>query len=428
VILLDTAWSGMIPRGYRAVLVGLAIKGTLVYLLAHFLARHARSLSAERRHSLWLAVLLMLVALPAAQFLVPVVHLPVGEVLPWLAASIEIPQPPAASSPLNSLRVWEATSRVVVGATGGRFDAWITLALAGIWAVGTLLILSRLAVGRVAFAKMLRSDKVEPVPASRYRALARLAGAAAVRVVAHPRAEIPFAFGILRPTIVVPGRWSSWTEERLNIVLMHELAHVKRRDAIHWQMAGRGGQRLVQDPRNWCGRRDHVQVCLPSKTEQVGDRSGAGGRSGGQFRPGELSREARSDGRQLPNLLSHQGIGQAERSIALRPAGRTSADSRSSPRGSKRRFAGSDALQEAPHGGRDGLTPHEGGRTLSPEEEKRMAEVDPIQALRDLTQKRFIELATEMQPKTRRLLKELFDGVVSQLSVLRDAVEDLKHK
>ena len=57
-----------------------------------------------------------------------------------------------------------------------------------------------------------------------------------MRVVAQPRAEIPFAFGILRPTIVVPGRWSSWTEERLNIVLMHELAHVKRRDAL-WDVA-----------------------------------------------------------------------------------------------------------------------------------------------------------------------------------------------
>jgi beta-lactamase regulating signal transducer with metallopeptidase domain len=236
VILLDVAWSGMIPRVYRAVLVGLAIKGTLVYLLAYLLARHARSLSAERRHSLWLAVLLMLVALPAAQFLVPVVHLPVGEVLAWPAASIEIPQPPAASSPLNSLRVWEATSSVAVGATGDRFDAWIALALAGIWAVGTLLILLRIAVGRVAFAQMLRPDKVEPVPVSRYRALARLAGAEGVRVLAHPRAEIPFAFGILRPTIVVPGRWSSWTEERLNIVLMHELAHVKRRDAL-WNVA-----------------------------------------------------------------------------------------------------------------------------------------------------------------------------------------------
>lgn len=56
-----------------------------------------------------------------------------------------------------------------------------------------------------------------------------------------------------------------------------------------------------------------------------------------------------------------------------------------------------------------------------------MAKIDPIQALRELTQKRFVELATEMQPKTRRLLKELFDAVITQLGVLRDSVEAPKH-
>jgi hypothetical protein len=55
-----------------------------------------------------------------------------------------------------------------------------------------------------------------------------------------------------------------------------------------------------------------------------------------------------------------------------------------------------------------------------------MAEIDPIQALKDLTRKRFIELATEMQPKTRRVLKELFDGVIAQLEALHQSVE--KHK
>jgi len=57
-----------------------------------------------------------------------------------------------------------------------------------------------------------------------------------------------------------------------------------------------------------------------------------------------------------------------------------------------------------------------------------MAEVDPIQALRDLSQKRFIELATELKPKTRQALKSLFDGVIAQLAELRDAAEDMQHR
>jgi hypothetical protein len=57
-----------------------------------------------------------------------------------------------------------------------------------------------------------------------------------------------------------------------------------------------------------------------------------------------------------------------------------------------------------------------------------MAKVDPIQELSDLTRKRFIELATELKPKTRQALKSLIDGVIAQLAVLRDTVEDMRHQ
>ena len=57
-----------------------------------------------------------------------------------------------------------------------------------------------------------------------------------------------------------------------------------------------------------------------------------------------------------------------------------------------------------------------------------MATTDPIQALRDLVQKRLVELATEMQPKSRRILKELFDGVITQLARLQDAVVELQYR
>jgi len=57
-----------------------------------------------------------------------------------------------------------------------------------------------------------------------------------------------------------------------------------------------------------------------------------------------------------------------------------------------------------------------------------MAEADPIQALRDLTRKRFIELATELKPKTRQALKSLVDGLIDQLAVLRDGAEEMQHR
>lgn len=57
-----------------------------------------------------------------------------------------------------------------------------------------------------------------------------------------------------------------------------------------------------------------------------------------------------------------------------------------------------------------------------------MAKVDPIEELSALARKRFIELATELKPKTRQALKSVFDGVIAQLVVLRDTVEDMQHR
>jgi hypothetical protein len=57
-----------------------------------------------------------------------------------------------------------------------------------------------------------------------------------------------------------------------------------------------------------------------------------------------------------------------------------------------------------------------------------MAKVDPIQDLSDLTRKRFIELATELKPKTRQALKSLIDGLITQIAALRDTVAEMQHQ
>jgi hypothetical protein len=43
---------------------------------------------------------------------------------------------------------------------------------------------------------------------------------------------MPFACGLITPTIVLPAESDAWTAERRRAVLMHELAHIRRRDIL----------------------------------------------------------------------------------------------------------------------------------------------------------------------------------------------------
>ena len=55
-----------------------------------------------------------------------------------------------------------------------------------------------------------------------------------VDVLEAARTGMPMTFGIFRPTVLLPAGASEWNPERLRIVLLHELAHVRRGDvAMH---------------------------------------------------------------------------------------------------------------------------------------------------------------------------------------------------
>ena len=53
-----------------------------------------------------------------------------------------------------------------------------------------------------------------------------------LRFLRSGRASMPVAAGIFRPAVIMPDDADSWSESRLRVVLLHELAHVKRRDCL----------------------------------------------------------------------------------------------------------------------------------------------------------------------------------------------------
>src|SRR4029078_1878007 len=64
------------------------------------------------------------------------------------------------------------------------------------------------------------------------QALAWMLELRTVRFLRGGAGTMPLAFGIFRPSVVMPMDADTWPAHRLRVVLLHELAHVKRRDCL----------------------------------------------------------------------------------------------------------------------------------------------------------------------------------------------------
>ena len=109
------------------------------------------------------------------------------------------------------------------------------MAALGLWVAGFVTIMARLLVGMLAVQWMSRRTEVVAdaswLPLAR-RLAADLGVSPRVTFLRSPRATMPMAWGILRPAVLMPADADEWPIERLRIVLLHELAHVRRRDCL----------------------------------------------------------------------------------------------------------------------------------------------------------------------------------------------------
>ena len=105
--------------------------------------------------------------------------------------------------------------------------------LAIIWAAGAICCITRFLVGWLRMITLQMSSK--PASAETGALSAKLAGLLGIRsnvaVRIHRKVISPMSCGILRPTILLPETYASWTDAETRMVLAHELAHVRRLDS-----------------------------------------------------------------------------------------------------------------------------------------------------------------------------------------------------
>jgi TonB family protein len=93
-----------------------------------------------------------------------------------------------------------------------------------------------------------------------FHALARAIGIRRdVALLEVPRGAMPLTFGVLRPAVFLPADAPEWSEDRRRMVMLHELAHVRRGD-LATQMLVRGAVALFWwNPLAWMAWREFVK-------------------------------------------------------------------------------------------------------------------------------------------------------------------------
>ncbi len=209
--------AALTAKAVLGALAMMAVQGTVLALIALVIVR-GRRLRPAWQAAVWLVVL--------AKFV-----LPWGPAMPWSLADV-----------IASLRGHGVDGPIVIGDPGiapvagesaaGTSLGW--LLLAAVWAAGTAWVLARAIVAEHQTRNAAR--RAPEAPASARHWLAQLALRVRVRtprlVVGDP-AIGPHVVGVLRPIIVVPPALLEPSEhDLLSAALLHELAHVRRRDAL----------------------------------------------------------------------------------------------------------------------------------------------------------------------------------------------------
>jgi TonB family protein len=190
-----------------------ALSSAAVLLIACMVCAAMRKSPAAHRHFVWMLAFTSLLAIPPVAWMVAphIAALPSPRLAPVVTVTVEsteIVNPSRSSLAIESSLPW-----------GDLFT--------GVWLAGSSVFLLRVGAGLLACRRRRRvgvqlnvARELMPDPA--------LKGSS--EILTSAAVSMPETFGLIRPVVLLPAAARDWTHERLRIVLLHELLHVRRRD------------------------------------------------------------------------------------------------------------------------------------------------------------------------------------------------------
>ncbi|MBI5384561.1 MAG: M56 family metallopeptidase [Verrucomicrobia bacterium] len=248
--------SGLTAEPSVALVADLALKSLLVLAVAGAASLALRRASAAARHLVWCVGVVSVLLLPLLTTVLP--HWRVAVLPRWTTdvsdqsdtsdASPRSPAPPyreaaeswSASSP--GIAAHEAAPQPIAAQADARAtkSVWsfklsrpVCIGLG--WGLGAVAVLAPLLVGVGVLKRMIR--RARRMEGGAWTELLSLLSEKLdldrpVRLLETGSAAMPMTWGHWRPVVLLPAEADAWPEERRCVVLLHELAHVKRWDCL----------------------------------------------------------------------------------------------------------------------------------------------------------------------------------------------------
>ena len=243
-----------------------SLKGGALLVLAGGCVLVMRRASASARHMVWLAAMVALLIVPVLSVVLPGWRvLPRWSVREAVVADAVVPRaiekPAQTALPMERPMVFPAVPPLPLPEAVPvlRPNARVAVAresvmpiphygwLLPIWAAGCAALVLRLAAAHVLLRRSARRCESADgaLVATLEAARVECGVSQSVRLLVDKDRTIPVVWGIFRPQLLLPAEAEQWNAAQLRSVLLHELAHLRRRDpltqlltqlacALHW--------------------------------------------------------------------------------------------------------------------------------------------------------------------------------------------------
>jgi beta-lactamase regulating signal transducer with metallopeptidase domain len=248
---MNTLWEGL-PNHIQnlhlaAFFLDVWLKSLFVLVVAGGVCAVLRRSAAATRYLIWFLALASLLLLPPLGSVLPSWQKPLWSVSSDLVSGNQVSfalelaplstqaVPGTNTGPVHTDTPNSGNQSVRSQLFAARFSRdWLPMGYA-LWCSGVVLALAYLIFGQVQLRNISRTAR--PLAGGEWtrlldEACETLRLGRPVTLLQTPDSVMPLTWGWLRPVVLLPAEAEQWPEGRKRIVLLHELAHIKRRDCL----------------------------------------------------------------------------------------------------------------------------------------------------------------------------------------------------